>query len=168
MTGSFEKIFLEFRLPASSVVFETVAPADLQILLESSPSYEQYKAWHNLVGQPYGWHLRARIEDRELITSLLTAPGTRFYLFQSAGKTVGYCLLVEERPGDVEISDFGFRPDETGKGFGSRFMHLIIAEILTRSPERIWLSTRSTNDPRVVNFYEKCGFRVTHRELHQG
>ena len=166
MSSTFEKIYLECPVSSLSDLPTLPTPDNCELRYEANPTYLTYRDWHDTVGRPYGWHTRPRIQDEAGITELLKTPSTRFYLLIVSGQPVGYALLVEEEPNDVEISDFGFLPADTGKGYGKQCMTLLLADIASRNPDRVWLSTRSTNDTRVVDFYQQCGFAITKRETH--
>lgn len=160
-TVSFEKIFME------------LSPGDLrkpergdlpERRVEQHPSYERYRGCHDEVGREWNWHLRPRINDRQTIEAELAHPHTQFGVFVSGGQEVGYYLLVSDDGLNVEVSDFGFYPDYRGRGYGGQALRELAENLFSSGVSRIWLSTRSTNDPRVVDFYSQLGFKEYKRE----
>jgi ribosomal protein S18 acetylase RimI-like enzyme len=156
----FEKIYLQlFRADW----LEAPQPADtqpgfsLRHLLR--PDYACYRAWHDAVGRPWGWHLRKRIRDRARVESELTSLGAKMSLLCMRGKSIGYCLVQYDLNQDAEIADFGLLPQCTGCGHGTIFLGLLLEQMWRKDRSRVWLSTRSTNHPRVVEFYRRFGFR---------
>jgi len=161
----FEKIYLEltakdFRSPPAEHT-RTVMPS---LELIEKPPYELYRKWHDDVGRPFSWHTRPRINDRTKIEALLNQPGVEMILLRNNGVAVGYSLTEREPDGAVEISDFGFLPKLTGKGLGTVFFPLIVQRLIDSGATRIWLSTRSTNHPKVSEFYQRFGFKEYKRE----
>ena len=43
----------------------TVLPPDLSFKHIPNPTYDFYRRHFDVVGRPYGWHLRPRIQDQE-------------------------------------------------------------------------------------------------------
>lgn len=163
-TQHFDKIYLEV-LPDTAVTKTFATLADhLTIARIEQPSYEFYRLWHDRVGAAWGWHLRARINDRSAIEKELAHPLTEMGLLVLNKKEVGYYLVVGELADNLEISDFGFAPEHCGKKLGSIALPILLGELFSRQTKRIWLSTRSTNDPKVVRFYKKFGFQEYKRE----
>ncbi len=161
---SFEKIYLEVFPHATARNTASLTPGLITIAKVENPSYEFYRAWHDRVGTPWGWHLRPRINDRAAIEKELAHPLTEMGQILNLQQEVGYYLVVGDQPQNLEISDFGFAPEHSGKKFGSSALPELLSRLFEKGAERIWLSTRSTNDPRVATFYEKFGFREYKRE----
>ena len=160
----FEKIYLEIRTEdyKKSTINTTLGNPEIEQL--KSPTYEQYRSWHDKVGEPYGWHERPRINNREAIESLLANPKVQMFILKDGLSEIGYALIEKDAPAQVEISDFGFPPNKVSHGSGSVYFPMLLEQIFSEDIERVWLSTRSTNDPRVVSFYEKFGLKVYKRE----
>lgn len=124
------------------------------------PEYEFYRHWHDAVGKPWGWHRRRRINDRALIEATLERPDVEMFLLRMNDFDAGYSLVESHHPSEVEISDFGLLPISTGKGYGTIFLDLLLKHLWTRRTQKVWLATRSTNHPKVLDFYARFGFRV--------
>ena len=166
MIQTFEKIYLEL-FPAEFKLPDIDANEDKRISIESleKPTYEIYRRWHDDVGKPFAWHSRPRIQDRARIESLLTSKGVELLFFKVDSESVGYSLTELDEDRSAEISDFGFLPHFTSRGYGSIFFPLIVQRLLQIGVYRIWLTTRSTNDSRVPLFYKRYGFREYKREF---
>lgn len=164
---TYDKIYLEITSENFSKQNSNSINEDRRIEKIDFPTYEEYRKWHDLIGKPFGWHERPRINDRVGIESLLGNPKVEMFIFKDGKSEIGYALIEQDNPGQVEVSDFGFPPDKTGQGFGSIFFPMLLENIFATGINRIWLSTRSTNDPRVVSFYEKFGLRVYKREKNE-
>ena len=122
------------------------------------------------VGGPWGWDRRPKYaRDLPGFAERLRAPETRLFLLMRKNELVGYCLAAPpEKPGQdmIEIENFGLLNQYNGKGYGGVFLPMIFAALF-KTHERIYLSTRSTNHPRVVPFYQRYGMAVTERETLQ-
>lgn len=163
----FTKIYLELNVAEFITPIAThpdIDIADCNLRLIENPSYELYRRWHDDVGRPYHWHTRPRINNQEAIQKLLNHPGVEMIILSHAGRDVGYSLTEIESNNSVEVSDFGFLPQLTGQGLGNVFFPMIIQRLIDNGHERIWLSTRSTNHPKVPKFYERFGFKEFKRE----
>lgn len=159
---TFEKIRME--VDADTFHFSPQDNIQGKIEVVYNPTYDFYKEWHNRVGEPFGWHTRARINDVAGITNLLEQPTTEMILLKKDGVAVGYALTERNSSELAEIADFGFDPALTGMGLGTFFFPMIVERLLDQGIKSVWLTTRTTNDPRVAKFYEKFGFIITGRE----
>lgn len=127
------------------------------------PTYEGYRALHNRVGKPYGWDLRARINDSPYIQELLEKNSVELWQFKDNVIPIGYSLFTCADDKSAEIEDFGFFPEFCHKGYGHFFMVKILERLKERGIQKVWLTTRSTNHPKVVDFYRREGFTVVGR-----
>jgi ribosomal protein S18 acetylase RimI-like enzyme len=160
-TICFEKIFMEIyqeqlRKPERGELPER--------RVEQHPSYIRYRGCHDEVGREWNWHVRPRINDQRTIEAELAHQHTQFGVFVAGGQEVGYYLLVSDDGFDVEVSDFGFYREHRGRGYGRQAFWELAQELFSSGVRRIWLSTRSTNDSRVVDFYSQLGFKEYNRE----
>lgn len=149
--------------------------------IEVAPDFETFLPLFEAVGSPWDWHRRPKYaEDAEKLKARVETPGTRLYLLQKHGQTIGYCLTTSfthdlkyafnkkagaavKREQICEIENFGLFPEHTGNGYGPTFLQSIF-EDLFEDYERVYLTTRSTNHSRVIPFYERLGMFVTHEE----
>jgi ribosomal protein S18 acetylase RimI-like enzyme len=124
------------------------------------PTYEQYRDLHNKVGEPYGWENRARINDIASLTTLLADDKVELWQFYNRSTLIGYALFTCDAQGAAEMEDFGFFPEYSGMGLGNFFLSEIIKRMAEIGVSKVWLTTRSTNHPKVISFYEKAGFKI--------
>lgn len=139
---------------------------DFTVVEIKKPSYSFYRKRADSVGSTYGWHLRPRVQDENFINSLTHADQAMFFTFHQFEKEIGYCLIEEPNGSDIEISDFGFPPQHKGKGLGKIFLPKMINICFDthKDVKNVVLSTRSTNDSRVPDFYKLFGFKISHTE----
>ncbi len=154
---AFEKIYMEI---SPGEVLTPLAFGKVDIVKVVKPSYDYYRSWHDEVGRQWNWHLRPRINNRAVIETMLQEPRTEMGIFLSDKSEIGYYLYVGDKPNELELSDFGFTTEHLHRGFGRRTLPNLLNKTFEKGVSRIWLSTRSTNDPRVPIFYEKIGFRI--------
>ncbi len=140
---------------------------------EVQPDYECFINLLKKVGGPYGWDRRPRYHNnRAFWESRLAAPETRMFLFMDAGKPVGYCLTGSAKEdlsskfhcaardeSLIEIENFGLFPEFTQKGYGPAFLQAMFDELFT-DHGHVYLSSRSTNGPNVVPFYQSGGMTL--------
>ena len=156
-------------------------PSHEMNILETKPDYGMFSLLLERTGGPWGWTRRPRYAEgnRQSILKLLGAPETRLFLLRDQQDIVGYCLTAapsfqndlrkkfnQYAVSDhnvIEIENFGLFPEYTGKGYGRYFLPTLFEELL-KDHDTVYLSTRGTNHPRVVPFYESLGMRVIHQE----
>ena len=66
---------------------------------------------------------------------------------------------------ELEIENFAIDVKFNGKGYGSPFFKHVCNDIFNNGVDMIYLSTRSTNHPKVISFYESLGMRITKQEV---
>jgi len=166
----FEKIHLERLRSGELAPIEPIVPsgmtvADLTLARVTDPTYDLY--WHfcDRVGRHLGWSTRRHVRDRNANERILADPNTEMLELMVAGMTVGYSVTqyTSALRAEAQINDFGFFPENTGRGYGSYFLPRLIVRLEEASPalNRIFLTTRSTNGAGVPVFYGRFGFRVT-------
>ena len=138
-------------------------PDGLTLKKIESPSYETYRDLHNRVGAPYGWDKRARINDAAAMAALVGSPGAEIWQFFNSATSIGYSLFTRAPDKTAELEDFGFFPEYCGHGYGEFFLPKILERMAALGIKKVWLTSRSTNHPKVVPFYQKMGFRVIHQ-----
>lgn len=119
------------------------------------------------VGGPWGWTRRPLYQDLEN-----RVEGTELFLLKANNRTAGYCMtrplhnltLAFNSQNVTEIENFGLFPEHNGKGWGKTFLPAML-KILFEQADTVYLSTRSSNHPKVVKFYEDCGMSVIGKEV---
>ncbi len=160
-----EKIYLEL-LPGDYRPPAIAAMPDAAIKGEQ-PDITTYLQWVKLVGAPYGWHLRPRFTDPALVAALaaeLKNPDQPILALRIAGDFCGFAWLDWREKPELKIEDIGVIPDKTGGGLGSFFLKHILDDAFAQNTPRVWLTTRNTNHPRLLDFYKRFGFREYKRE----
>lgn len=128
---------------------------------EAVPQIDDYASLINRVGGPWGWTKRPKYQN---LSARLQ--GTRLFHFKTPfSGVVGYALTRNDTSAihTTEIENFGLFLEHNGKGYGRTFMSLLLAELF-KSADTVRLETRSTNHPKVVNFYQDCGFHIVKTE----
>lgn len=95
--------------------------------------------------------------SEELVNSYL-AQGTCF-IAECDGHTVGVALMMETKPGTIEIMNIAVRPELHNQGIGKKLLLHVIDEIKKGDTKTIEIGT---GNPGVVQMllYQKCGFRI--------
>lgn len=136
-------------------------------VVETKPDLATFSRDLAAIGGPWGWARRPKYQD--LAARL---EGARYFHLVKDGRPIGYALT---RPLEsltlafagrrvTEIENFGLLPSENGKGYGIGFLHAVM-DHLFKDADTVYLSTRSTNHPKVVKFYEEAGMQVIAREI---
>lgn len=155
----FLKTYLRLE-QTNHIVKQSHLPQGFNAKKIEKPNYEEYRRLHDRVGEPYGWHKRARIANKPLIHNLISNPDNEIFVFFKNEIEVGYAYIEYTHEEGLEISDFGFFPEFTGKGLGHMFFPWLLNKIFEHGFHFCWLSTRSTNHPKVSKFYESHGFEI--------
>lgn len=98
-----------------------------------------------------------------VIAAELADPDTQVFVGDSAGRTVGMCVL---RPGPVPGSDdpatelcrLYIEPEYLGTGLGSALIYAVIGAADAGPHDRCWLIAWERNE-RALALYEQRGFR---------
>jgi hypothetical protein len=106
------------------------------------------------------------------LKEIIGHPDTRMMLLKKNGEAIGYCL-ANKQVEPVEgigtnnigrIENYGLFLEETAHGYGKFFLPRIF-EMLFQQYDAVYLTTRSTNHPRVVPFYKSLGMTVIKTEV---
>lgn len=161
--------FFKHHCAISKTIFQNRAVANnnrnaLLKMEECAPSYAHFEFLIDRVGTRWGWTDRPKYKFNQAeLRRRLGNPETRLFTFKKGEKLIGYCLvtpseeeIVRQYQKPVEIENFGFFPEYTGKGYGNFFLQAVFAELFN-TYETVYLSTRSTNHTKVLPFYQKNG-----------
>ena len=96
-------------------------------------------------------------EQEDMIDRYLEK-GRMFKLSQNGVKCTA--VVVELNKDECELKNIATDPHEQGKGYG----RAMVAYLLDRFLKQYKTMYVGTGDvPRLLRFYEKCGFRISHR-----
>lgn len=177
MTG---QSYINYHLAISREAFNRHAYKPLPEAFKAKqvkPDYDTFTILLEGVGGPWGWTQRPRYYDNRVFWERrLHHPETRLFLLTKRDQPLGYCLagtLKEDLSGIfagavtgqyvIEIENFGFFPQHTGKGYGQVFLPALLGTLL-KDYDAVYLSSRSTNHAKVILFYEGLGMEVIHQE----
>lgn len=138
---------------------------------ECDPNIAYFDFVLQRVGGLWGWADRPKYKyETDSLQHRLLDNQTRLFNFKKGEKLIGYCLVSasEEEVASqyrnlIEIENFGFFPEYTGKGYGNYFLQAVFDELL-KDYDTVYLSTRSTNHHKVVPFYQKNGMVLVKSE----
>lgn len=84
-----------------------------------------------------------------------------FYVMKDDNEAVAVCVVTWEAAGILEIKNLAVRPDRQGQGLGKSMLSFIEEKY---GQECSALQVGTGDSPLTVPFYEKCGFRYSHRK----
>lgn len=86
--------------------------------------------------------------------------GTLFALQSESGETVGVCVVTVENKETIEIKNLAIAPNFQKQGWGK----FLINHVKNTFKGRYKVLLVGTGDsPATLPFYEKCGFKISHR-----
>ncbi len=132
------------------------------ILRVEDPPVHYYRYLYRLVGDPWKWMSRRRLDDAAL-KAIIHDPSVYVYVLYVNGAPGGFAEIDHRDKDDAELKFFGLAPDFTGRGLGPYFLTNIIDLAWSLSPERLRLETCSLDHPAALPLYQKMGFRVFDR-----
>lgn len=150
--------FLEQRVrPAISA--QPPPPLKIAILRAENPPVHFYRYLYRLVGDPWRWVSRRRLDDAEL-AALIGDPKVRLYVLYVGGVPGGFAELDGREGETVELKFFGLAPELIGKGLGRYFLGQAIGLAWSMNPKRVQLETCTLDHPAALSLYQKFGFTV--------
>ena len=97
-------------------------------------------------------------DEQENMIDLYLERGTMYALTDN--ETIAVCVVTDEGNGVLEIKNIAVDPKRQKQGFGSALIDFIIKEY--KNDYHI-LQVGTGESPEIIKFYEKCGFRQSHR-----
>lgn len=97
-------------------------------------------------------------DEQESMIDRYLARGTMYALFDDVLRAV--CVVTDEGAGVLEVKNLAVLPDCQRQDYGRRFL-AALAEMY-HGQYRI-MRVGTGDSPQTLPFYEKCGFRQTHR-----
>jgi Predicted P-loop ATPase fused to an acetyltransferase len=97
-------------------------------------------------------------DEQENMIDRYLERGTMYALADN--EAIAVCVVTDEGSGVLEIKNIAVDPKRQKQGFGSTLIDFIIKEY--KNDYHI-LQVGTGESPEIINFYEKCGFRQSHR-----
>lgn len=135
----------------------------LAILRAEQPPMHFYRYIYRLVGDPYCWVSRRRLDD-EALSKIIHDPNVYIYILYVDGVPGGFAEVDARNANSHEIKFFGLTPDFTGAGLGRYFLTNIIDLAWSHGAKRLLLETCTLDHPAALPLYQRLGFRVFDRK----
>ena len=87
--------------------------------------------------------------------------GTLFILQNDAAETVGVCVVTVENEETIEIKNLAVAPNFQKQGWGKFLIDHVKNTYKGRQYKVLLVGTGES--PAILPFYEKCGFKISHR-----
>ncbi|MHA7873400.1 MAG: GNAT family N-acetyltransferase, partial [Hyphococcus sp.] len=132
------------------------------ILRAENPPVHFYRYLYRLVGDPYKWVSRRRMDDGEL-AEIIQDSSVYVYVLYVGGVPAGFAEIDAREREAHEIKFFGLAPDFVGAGLGRFFLTNIIELAWSLGPRKVRLETCSLDHPAALPLYQRLGFQVFDR-----
>lgn len=136
--------------------------AKLALLRAENPPVHFYRYLYRLVGDPYNWVSRRRLDDDEL-AKVIHDPSVYVYVLYVDGVPGGFAEIDGRDPAAHDIKFFGLAPEFIGRGLGRYFLTNIIDLAWSHGPQRLRLETCTLDHPAALPLYQRMGFEVVDR-----
>ena len=146
-------------------VLPTVAPpprTKVALLRAEHPPIHFYRYLYRIIGEPYHWVSRRRLDDKAL-AEIIHNPDVYLYILYVDGVPAGMAEIDERKKELADLKFFGLVPDFTGKSLGRYFLFNVIDLAWSRGPQKLRLETCSLDHPAALPLYQKAGFSVYDR-----
>jgi ribosomal protein S18 acetylase RimI-like enzyme len=106
-------------------------------------------------------YLLGRRYSGEALAERLARPGSIMLMAQLGPMAVGFaCLSVpEDAPDEVNLDAFYLHPDHHRRGYGTRFMELVVQHLGDQPRSTLVLNVNRLNIT-AINFYFRIGFTI--------
>jgi len=115
-------------------------------------------------GDDWLWFSRLALDDAAL-ARVLSDPGSRISALSLDGRDEGFFELQFSEDGTCELAFLGVTRAALGIGAGRMMMAAALAEAWAGSITRLTVHTCTFDHPAALDFYRRCGFHVTAREV---
>ncbi|MEO1137214.1 MAG: GNAT family N-acetyltransferase, partial [Pseudomonadota bacterium] len=140
-----------------------IAPRRKTALMRAEhPPLHFYRYLYDLVGAPYNWISRRRLNDQEL-ASIIHRDDVYVYVLYVDGAPAGIAEIDAQDAKTFELKFFGLAPDFVGDGLGRFFLTNVIELAWSLGPEKLRLETCTLDHPAALPLYQKFGFQVVDR-----
>lgn len=101
--------------------------------------------------------------DLENIEKIYVRPGGCFYVVEEDGVIIGMGALKRHANGEGEIKRMRIAPEKQRRGLGQMIFDALLKTAVKNDISRIFLDT-TNRQIAAQKFYQKNGFKETHRE----
>lgn len=133
------------------------------IMRVEKPPLHFYRYIYRLVGDPWKWVSRRRLDDKALM-EIIHDPSVYVYVLYSGGAPAGLAEIDARGQDAAELKFFGVAPDFIGRGLGRFFLTNAIDLAWSLNPKRVRLETCTLDHKAALPLYQKMGFRVYGRK----
>ena len=140
------------------------AAVDHRLERRPRPDLAWYRALFARVGEPVLWYSRLAMSDEEL-RATVHDPRVEVYAACSGAREDGLLELDFRVAGECELGFFGIVQTATGRGVGRWLMNRALEIAWSHDISRMWLHTCTLDQPGIVQFYERSGFRPFKRQV---
>lgn len=175
-----QKTFTNYHLAISKERYAEIdydLDDSIEVKERPAPALNRFLSLLKSVGKKYGWDRRPKYLDYPAVASRLASSSTRYFDILKDGKAVGYILATKPENSlgwhyteatqarkTIEIENFGLFEGQSGNDYGDTALPKVLG-ILLADNDNVYLTSRSTNHPKVIPFYEENGMKVIHQEV---
>lgn len=131
-------------------------------VVEKRLAIDTYLDLYVAIGKRWGWDQRLAMPYEEL-SRHLESDGCHVFVLEPLDRArpdFGFCEFHEHAPGEVQLMNFGLRPEHLGLGLGQRFLHTAVARMWAAlKPSRLWLHTDTMDHRKAKATYLAVGFQ---------
>ncbi len=147
--------YLEMRRRPNRLV--RYLPRALAINRAHSPTVSFYRYLYNIVGAPWLWYERRRLDDSTL-RAIIHNPKVEVYVLYVDGVPAGFAELDRRTSDEVELAYFGLAPEFIGRGLGRYLLDWALNEAWRDDPRRVWVHSCNFDHPKAIAVYQRAGF----------
>jgi GNAT superfamily N-acetyltransferase len=130
------------------------------------PGVEEYLSVYHTIGKEWGWTLRLR-QDEEQVLDYLLDKRVRLWQIGLENRIFGFAEIDARSAGNCEITYLGVIPPMVGKGLGTDLLRMALRTVWDEFPGRIWLHTCALDHKAALGFYQREGFRIESSSLRE-
>ena len=134
-------------------------PGKTALLRAENPPTHFYRYLYAVVGEPWKWVSRKRINDAEL-ARILNDSRVYLYVLYVGGAPAGFAEVDFRDRKTADIRFFGLAPEYIGRRLGRYFLSNVVDLAWALAPERVQLETCTLDHPAALPLYQKLGFSV--------
>jgi GNAT superfamily N-acetyltransferase len=131
----------------------------LSILRAEKPPVQFYRYLYDLVGGPWKWVSRKKLNDTDL-AAIIEDPAVFVYVLYVDGVPAGMTEIDTTEAPIVEIKFFGLAPEFIGQGLSRFFLSNAVDLAWSHNPNEVKIETCTLDHPAALALYQKFGFTV--------